>query len=128
MSPGPDGLAELQFEVGPQHLASAVGSGDVPVLATPTLIAWLEAATMAAATGLLDAGETTVGTRVDIEHVAAIGAGATVSVWARVVGNEGRVLHFDCGATAPADSGRTLAAGRITRAVVDRARFASRWG
>ena len=48
--------------------ATALGSGDVAVLATPRLLAWLEAATVAAAADVVGPGETSVGTRVELEH------------------------------------------------------------
>jgi fluoroacetyl-CoA thioesterase len=124
----PDGTVELRFEVGPQDLADAMGSGEVSVLATPRLIAWLEAATMAAAAATLEEGATSVGTRVAVEHLAAVGPGSAVTVWARLAQRDGRVLTFDCGARTDRAARAELATGRITRAVVDRASFASQWG
>ena len=55
-------------EVGDDDTALALGSGDVPVLGTPRLIAWLEAATVAVAAGHLSAGQTSVGTAVRVKH------------------------------------------------------------
>ena len=60
--------ASLQFGVTTADTATALGSGDVAALGTPRLIAWFEAATCAAVGQALDAGQTSVGARVDIEH------------------------------------------------------------
>ena len=128
MSVGPDGSVELRFEVGPGDLATALGSGDVPVLATPKLIAWLEAACVAAAAQHLEPGATSVGTRVALDHLAAVGSGSQVTVWARIAQRGDRVLTFDCGARTERAARQDLANGRMTRAVVDRASFASQWG
>lgn len=58
----------MRYTVTDDDTAARVGSGDVPVLATPRLIAWLEAATVQAAAPFTAAGQTTVGTAVRIEH------------------------------------------------------------
>jgi len=66
--------------------AAAVGSGDVPVLATPRLVAWMEAATVVAAAPLLGAGDTSVGTAVRIRHRRATPVGQGVEVTAEPAG------------------------------------------
>jgi fluoroacetyl-CoA thioesterase len=104
--------------------APALGSGDVPVLATPRLLAWAEAATVAAVADVLDATSTTVGSRVELEHRAASPVGATVTVEAEIVAIDGRLLHFAIVA-ADADGG-TVASGEVVRVVVDRNRFLER--
>jgi predicted thioesterase len=106
--------------------AAALGSGDVPVLATPRLLAWLEAANLAALEGHLDEGATSVGTRVELEHVAPSPVGATVTVRAEVVAVDGRLVQFDVVALHP--EGKVVAHGRVTRVSVDRARFLARSG
>ena len=58
----------MRHEVTDADTAVALGSGDVPVLATPRLIAWMEAATVRAAAAFLVKGQTTVGTAIRIEH------------------------------------------------------------
>ena len=73
-------MPELEFVVGEPDTAVAMGSGDVPVLATPRLLAWLEAATVAAAAPELAPGRTTVGTRVELEHVVPCGVGTAVAM------------------------------------------------
>jgi fluoroacetyl-CoA thioesterase len=118
------------FAVQESDLATALGSGDVPVLATPRLIAWMEAATVAAVAGALPASDTTVGTAVEIDHVAASPLGASVTVSATVQGIEGKALRFDCEAvqTHPDGSSTVIGHGSITRAIVDRERFQARLG
>jgi predicted thioesterase len=119
--------ARLDRVVGPDDTASAVGSGDVPVLATPRLLAWLEAATVAALAEALPAGSTSVGTRVEVEHLAASAVGAGVRLTASLAHVDGRLLRFEVAAEEErADGPVVVATGRVTRVVVDRERFLSR--
>ncbi|WP_377272978.1 thioesterase family protein [Peterkaempfera sp. SMS 1(5)a] len=112
----------MRHEVTDNDTAAAVGSGDVPVLATPRLIAWLEAATVRAAASFIRPGETTVGTAVRIEHVRATGVGGRVEVVAEARADAaGRRLTFLVRASD--DSGELVATGEIDRVVVDRQRF-----
>ena len=74
--------ARLTFTVTDDDTAIAVGSGSLPVLGTPRLLAWCEATTCAAVEPALADGETSVGTRVALEHTAASGVGRTVTVTA----------------------------------------------
>ena len=102
--------------------AVSVGSGDVPVLATPQLIAWLEAATVAAAAPFTEPGRTTVGTAIRVEHVRAMPVGGRVEVTADPpVSLAGRQLTFSVRAVD--ESGRLVATGEIDRAIVGRQRF-----
>ncbi|AWW36879.1 MULTISPECIES: thioesterase family protein [Streptomyces] len=102
--------------------AVSVGSGDVPVLATPRLIAWMEAATMVAAAPFTDAGQTTVGTAIRVEHLRATRVGGRVEVVAEAPAEAaGRRLTFPVRAVDA--SGRLVADGEIDRVVVDRRRF-----
>ena len=108
--------------------AIALGSGDVPVLATPRLIAWLEAATVDACPEL-DAGETSVGTRVDVEHLLATPLGARVDAAAELVHRDGRLLRFVVTAHHDVGHGSALVAqGHVTRVVVRRDPFLARVG
>jgi predicted thioesterase len=116
--------ARIERTVTDGDTATALGSGDVPVLATPRLLAWAEAATVAAVDGHLDAGSTSVGSHVDLEHRAPTGGGSTVTLEAELAGVDGPLLRFDV--TATDAGGRTLASGRVVRAVVDRERFLAR--
>ncbi|HEX6404595.1 MAG TPA: hotdog domain-containing protein [Pseudonocardiaceae bacterium] len=111
----------MRHEVTDVDTAAALGSGDVPVLATPRLIAWLEAATVRAAAGFLDPGQTTVGTAVRIEHRRPTPVGGTVEVTATPPAVAGRRLTFVVAAVD--GSGQVVAAGEIDRAIVNRDRF-----
>lgn len=115
----------MRYVVTDADTAASVGSGDVPVLATPRLIAWLEAATVAAAARFLGPGQTSVGTAVRIEHLRATKVGGAVDVFAEPPSApSGRVLTFRVRAVD--DSGQLVASGEIDRAIVDRERFLSR--
>jgi fluoroacetyl-CoA thioesterase len=112
----------VRHEVTDVDTAAAVGSGDVPVLATPRLIAWLEAATMQTAAQFIRPSQTTVGTAVRIQHRRATPVGGTVVVTADPPpAADGRILTF--AVRAIDGSGELVAAGEIDRAIVDRDRF-----
>jgi predicted thioesterase len=113
--------ATRELVVSEADTAAAVGSGSLPVLGTPVLLAWCEAATCAALD--LPEGQTSVGTRVALEHLAASPVGAAVSVTATVAHVDGRLIRF----TVEARMGDVLVgSGEVTRVVVDAARFMSR--
>lgn len=100
--------------------AEAIGSGDVPVLATPRVVALCEAASIVALASTLPAGLTSVGRRVQIDHLSPSTVGSEVVAEATVEKVEGRRLIF----TVSVNDGRGLvAAGRVTRVVVDREEF-----
>jgi predicted thioesterase len=113
--------SRLERVVTDSDTASALGSGDVPVLATPRLLAWAEAATVAALGGHLDADATSVGSRVVLEHRVASAVGATIVVTAELVAVEGRRLRFSVSARDADD--RMVAVGEVTRVVVERDQF-----
>jgi predicted thioesterase len=115
--------ASVQIAVGDGDTAAVVGSGDVAVLATPRLVALAEAATVAAVSGALDAGSTSVGTRVELDHLAPSVVGSRVTVEAVLESVEERTLTFSVTAH---DGGREVARGTVRRAVVDRERFLER--
>lgn len=115
--------AELSFTVTDDDTALAVGSGSLPVLGTPLLLAWCEAATCAALVDTLDEGSTSVGTRVTLEHQAASAVGATITVTAEEVHRDGRLVRLSVLAR---DGGKVVGTGEVTRVVVDAARFLSR--
>jgi predicted thioesterase len=121
--------ASLSFTVTDDDTAIAVGSGSLPVLGTPRLLAWCEATTCAAIDPTLDAASTSVGTRVDLEHVgaSAVDQEVKVTAWASYV--DGRLHRFTVAArnVAPdGGEGKLVGTGEITRVVVDRERFLSR--
>ncbi|MBN2114061.1 MAG: thioesterase [Acidimicrobiia bacterium] len=112
--------ATVSLVIGSADLAPALGSGDVPVLATPRLLALCEAATVAAVAPHLAPGETTVGARVELDHLAPSPRGSIVAAAAVLEEVDGRRLTF--GVTAHQD-GREVARGRVIRVMVDRTRF-----
>jgi predicted thioesterase len=111
-----------EFVVSGTDTAAAVGSGSLPVLGTPVLLAWCEAVTCA----VLDLPDrsTSVGTRIALEHLSASKVGATVVVSATVNYVDGRLVRFDVAARDP--GGKLLGSGEITRVVVDSERFLRR--
>ena len=115
--------ATRELVVSDADTAIAVGSGSLPVLGTPVLLAWCEAATCTALD--LPDGSTSVGTRVALEHLAASPVGATVTVTATVAYVDGRLIRFTVEAR-DAGSQKLLGSGEITRVVVDAERFMSR--
>ena len=120
--------ATLTFTVSEADTATALGSGDVPVLATPRALAWLEAATVAALAAYLDPASTSVGTRVELEHVTPTAVGRQVQVTASVSYVDGRLIRFEVAVQHRSPEGHLVVAatGRITRVIVDRKRFLDR--
>ncbi len=109
--------------VGDADTALALGSGDVPVLGTPRMVALFEQATCNALQGALEPGQTTVGMRVQIDHLQPTPVGADVTVEATLERIEGRRISFTVTGT---DSGGLVAAGKVTRVVVEVDRFMSK--
>ena len=106
--------------------AATLGSGDLPVLATPRLSNRLErAAFTEAAEGLQD-GQTTVGTTVKIDHMTATSVGSTISSRCSKPKNDGHLLIFHVKVLGA--SGEVVAVGEVHRAVVERERFLHRYG
>ncbi|MEJ2861681.1 thioesterase family protein [Actinomycetospora flava] len=110
----------MRYEVTEDDTAVALGSGDLPVLGTPRLIAWLEAATVSEAAPGLTAGQTTVGAAIRVRHRRPTPVGGTVDVYASLT-TEGDRLTFDVSAID--GDGHYVADGEIDRVVVDRAHF-----
>lgn len=118
MEAGLEGRAEIV--VGEAQLASAIGSGGVRVYSTPSMIALMEsAAANAVARALMD-GQTTVGTLVNVQHMAATPPGMRVRAYARLLKVHGRLLEFEIWAE---DDAERIGEGTHQRAVVDLGRF-----
>lgn len=117
--------ATLRFTVTDADTAAAVGSGSLPVLGTPRLLAWCEAATCAALEPTLPEGSTSVGTRVSLEHLAASPVGVEVEVTATSSYADGRLHRFTVSARHTGDA-KLVGTGEITRVVVDAEGFLSR--
>lgn len=118
LSPGLHGSAKLV--VGDADTAIALQSGNVPVLGTPRLIALCEEATLVAVAELLPTGQTSVGMRVQIDHLAPMHVGSSVAAEATLERIEGRRLTFT---VSVSDHCGLVAAGKITRVIVETDRF-----
>jgi fluoroacetyl-CoA thioesterase len=122
-------LASVRTVVADTDTATAIGSGDVPVLGTPRLLALAEAASVAAVTPQLEPGVTSVGTSVALEHKRATPVGAQVVVEAELTEVDGRRLVFRFIARQrrpgepPGDEDPVVGAGTIERVLVDRDKF-----
>jgi fluoroacetyl-CoA thioesterase len=112
--------AQLELTVTDADTAQALGSGDVPVLATPRVLALAEAATVRALARHLETGTTTVGSRIDLEHLAPTPVGRTVVSHARLAKVHGRRLTFE---VTVRDGEAVVAQVRVERVLVDRQRF-----
>ncbi len=116
--------ATVTFTVTDDDTAATLGSGSLPVLGTPRLLAWAEAATCAAIEPALPEGGTSVGTRVSLEHLAASPVGAQVEITAEAAYADGRLHRFTVAARHT--DGKLVCTGEITRVIVDAERFLSR--
>jgi predicted thioesterase len=112
--------ARVELTVTDADTAQAVGSGDVPVLATPRVLALAEAATVAATATRMPGGVTSVGVRAEVEHLAATPIGRTVGGQARLTKVDGRRLWFE---VTVSEGDRVVAEVRVERLLVDRQRF-----
>jgi len=118
---GLTGNAELV--VGEQHTAPRIGSGRIRVLATPVMINLIEAAALAAVEQSLPERHQSLGTRLDVTHVAATPVGMRVRATAEVVRVEGRTVHFRVRAE---DERELIGEGTHERVVVNVDRFEAR--
>ena len=141
--------ASVSAVVSDADTAIAAGSGDVPVLATPRLLALAEAAAVAAIAPQLAPGMTSVGTAASLEHRRASPVGAEVVVEAELTEVDGRRLMFSFiaretarqpgpgaapgggagdagGAGGDVDEELVVGAGTLERVLVDRAAFLAR--
>lgn len=113
-------IGERRLIVGQEHTASHLGSGGVPVYATPMLVLAMEEAALNAVAPLLDKGQTTVGYHLDIRHLAATPAGMRVTARAELVSVDGRMLSFKVEAH---DDVEKIGEGTHIRAIIDIERF-----
>ena len=119
--PGLTGGAELT--VAPEHTAARVGSGAIAVLATPVMINLIEAAALAAIEQSLPEEHQSLGTRMDVTHVAATPVGMRVRATAEVVRVEGRTVYLK---VAAHDERELIGEGTHERVVVNLERFDQR--
>jgi len=118
IAPGRAGTAGLT--VGEEHTAPRIGSGKVPVLATPVMINLIEAAALDAVEAFLPAGHQSLGTHLDVRHIAATPVGMKVTAIAEVVAVEGRTIRFR---VESRDERELIGDGTHERVVVNVARF-----
>jgi len=121
LSAGLEGRAELV--VGTNDTAPRIGSGRVAVLATPVMISIIEAAALDAVEHLLEEGKQSLGTLLDVSHIAATPVGMRVTATAELIEVEGRHLTFQVRAE---DEMELIGEGVHKRVVVDVARFDQR--
>ena len=118
---GLSGSAELV--VGDEHTAPRVGSGRVAVLATPVMINLIEAAALEAVEDLLPEGYQSLGTVLNVRHIAATPVGMKVRALVEVVKVEGRTVFFSVECK---DEKELIGDGRHERVVVNVEKFAQR--
>jgi len=119
--PGTSGSAELV--VGEEHTATRVGSGAIHVLATPVMINLIEAAALAAVERLLPPGHQSLGTVLNVRHIAATPVGMRVTATATVRKVEGRTIQF---AVEARDERELIGDGTHERVVVNVEKFDQR--
>lgn len=124
MEPGLRRQATVRHVVGPDDTAAAVGSGNVDVLATPRLLALMEAATVEAGAPELEPGKTSVGMRIQIEHMRPSPIGAEITIHARLADVDGKHMRFEV--QAEHADGTLVASGQVTRAIVEQDKFMAR--
>jgi predicted thioesterase len=123
LSPKIGTTGQRQFTVEVEHAINFGISGLPPVLSTPWLIWFLEHAALDAALPFLEPGEITVGTSIEVDHLAPTPLGAIVTCIARIVHSEGPVISFQLEAD---DGHETIARGFHKRRAVKVDRFAAR--
>lgn len=105
--------------------AQIVGSGTLPVFATPMMVALMENAAMKAAEQLLQEGESTVGSELNIKHLRPTAIGEEVSATATLIAQEGRKLTFS---VVAADINGTIGEGTHVRYIINIEKFMSKIG
>ena len=121
LKPGVVGRADLL--VAEEHTAPRVGSGRVHVLATPVMINLIEAAALSAVEHLLPSGFQSLGTLLNVRHVAATPVGMRVTATAQVIAVEGRTIRFRVEAR---DEKERIGDGTHERVMVNVAKFDER--
>src|SRR5947208_1312281 len=101
-------MGERKFTVEGTHAISFGADGPPAVLSTPWLIWFLEHAALDAALPFLEPGEITVGTNIEVDHLAPTPVGAQITCVARIVHSEGPVISFQLEAR---DQHETIARG-----------------
>jgi fluoroacetyl-CoA thioesterase len=108
------------YRAEPERLADRYGNTGVPVLATPHLVRLLETECLACVAGALDGGYSTVGTRIDVRHLAATPAGMEFELTAELTAIDRRRLVFTIEAR---DEVELIMSGTHERFLVETAKF-----
>jgi fluoroacetyl-CoA thioesterase len=116
-------IGSAELVVGEEHTAPRIGSGKVHVLATPVMINLIEAAALAAVEHLLPEGYQSLGTHLDVHHVAATPVGMRVRATAEIVRTENRTVFFRVEARDEQD---LIGHGSHERVIVNVAKFDQR--
>ena len=106
-----------------KHLACNVGSGDLPVFATPMMMALMENAAMLCVADELEDGSSTVGGQISSSHLKPTGLGKTVTATAELISADGRKLKFKVSAS---DEGGLIGEGEHLRFIIDKEKFMSK--
>ncbi len=112
--------SQSRTTVSASNTATAMGSGDMDVFATPAMVALMENAAMKAVAGALPQGATTVGAEMNVTHIKPSAPGAEITATAVLTGIDGRKLTFNVGAR---DAEGMIGEGVHVRYVVDRKKF-----
>ena len=113
-------IASITVTCDKTNVAGNLGSGDVDVFATPSMIANMEYAAAKCVLEDLEEGQTTVGTYLDVKHTAATPIGMKVTCYAELTAAEGRALTFKVWAE---DECGPIGEGTHTRAIINSERF-----
>jgi fluoroacetyl-CoA thioesterase len=114
---------EASLVVGEEHTAPRIGSGKVHVLATPVMINLIEAAALSAIEHLLPQGYQSLGTLLNVRHIAATPVGMRIRATAEVLKVEARTVYFKVEAY---DEKELIGDGTHERVVVNVAKFDQR--
>lgn len=110
----------VELSVKEEDTALHLGTGDVRVLSTPRIVELCEQATVRAMEGGVEEGRTSVGFRVEVTHLAPIAVGSSVLALATLERTDGKRLVFN---VSVSDRCGLVAAGKVTRVLVERAAF-----
>lgn len=124
MSLTPGLIGEMRFVIQPSDTASAVGGSSLPpVLSTPHLVGLLETTAHRAIQPFLEAGQSSVGSLINIKHLAATPDGMEIRIRVELLAVDGRKLRFNVEAW---DEIEKIAEGEHERFIIDSARFSER--
>ena len=108
----------FEHTVRAEDTARALGSGSLDVLGTPRMLAWMESATCQAISAELEKSHTSLGVRVEVDHLRPSAVGSVVSIGGSVESRSDKSIVFLVNAVSPDRPDKPLASGRITRAIV----------